>query len=243
METLEKYAELGNLTTIGSWREQIFKLANELGYERSLLAILPGHDTPPDVDLAFLHSNYSSEWLKKYDKDKLGHVDPVVFHCVTKSTPLIWTPDIFSVRRQKELYEEACSHGIRSGVTFPIHGTCGELGILSFATDTKPDQRHRQEIVRNIPELSCLRDFIFETSHRFIKPTSSSTKDIELTHRELECLKWTATGKSSWDISQILHCSESAVNFHFSNIRRKFGTSSRRQAVVKAIALGIINPM
>lgn len=243
MHTLEKYAELTSYTSVESWRERIFKLANELGYERSLLAILPGHDAPPDVDLAFLQSNYSPEWLNKYDKDKLGHIDPVVFHCVAKSTPLIWTPDIFSVRRQKELYEEACGHGICSGVTFPIHGSCGELGILSFASEINPDQRHRQEILRNIPELSCLRDFIFESSHQFIKAVGTDCKDISLTHRELECLKWTATGKSSWDISQILNCSESAVNFHFGNIRRKFCTSSRRQAVIKAIALGIINPM
>lgn len=242
MDTLEKYAQLASYTTVKQWSNQVFKLANELGYERSLLAILPGHDTPADVDLAFLHSNYSSQWINKYDQEKLGHVDPVVFHCLTKSTPLIWTPDLFSARRQQELYEEACGHGIRSGVTLPIHGSCGELGILSFASDIKTDRHFQQEAIRNIPKLACLRDFIFETSHRFIKPASPVTKEIELTQRELECLKWSSTGKSSWDIAQILNSSESAVNFHFRNIRRKFGTSSRRQATVKAIALGIIVP-
>lgn len=242
MKTLEKYAELVSHTTVESWRNQVFKLAYELGYNSSLLAILPGHDTPAEVSLAFLHSNYSPQWLNKYDKEKLGHIDPVVFHCVKKSTPLIWSPDIFSARRQKELYEEACGHGIRSGVTLPIHGTCGELGILSFASDLKPEHHVEKESLHNIPELACLRDFIFETSQRFIKPAAPNATEILLTRRELECLKWSATGKSSWDISQILHCSEAAVNYHFSNIRRKFRTSSRRQAVVKAISLGIINP-
>jgi len=40
----------------------------------------------------------------------------------------------------------------------------------------------------------------------------------------------------------MLGCAESTINFHFGNIRRKFNTTSRRQAVVKAIKLGLIHP-
>lgn len=63
---------------------------------------------------------------------------------------------------------------------------------------------------------------------------------FRLTARELECLQWSAIGKSSWEISTILRISESAVNFHMANIRSKFDVSSRRQAVVQAIRFGLI---
>lgn len=63
---------------------------------------------------------------------------------------------------------------------------------------------------------------------------------FRLTARELECLQWSAIGKSSWEISTILNISESAVNFHMANIRSKFDVSSRRQAVVQAIRFGLI---
>ncbi len=63
---------------------------------------------------------------------------------------------------------------------------------------------------------------------------------FRLTARELECLQWSAIGKSSWEISTILNISESAVNFHMANIRSKFNVSSRRQAVVQAIRYGLI---
>jgi diguanylate cyclase (GGDEF)-like protein len=65
---------------------------------------------------------------------------------------------------------------------------------------------------------------------------------FRLTARELECLQWSAIGKSSWEISTILCISESAVNFHMANIRSKFDVSSRRQAVVQAIRFGLIRP-
>jgi LuxR family quorum-sensing transcriptional regulator LasR len=64
----------------------------------------------------------------------------------------------------------------------------------------------------------------------------------QLTPRERECLNWTARGKSTWEISHILSCSEAAVNFHVKNIRAKFGVNSRRAAAVLATQLGLIDP-
>lgn len=242
MKSIERFADLMNFDCIESWRDRIFQLGNELGYEKSLLAIFPDRNAPIEADFAFLHSNYPSQWRSKYDDEKMGHVDPTVTHCATKSIPLIWSPDIFAARKQKEMYEEACGHGLRSGVTLPIHGAHGEMGVLCFVADARPDRIFVRDAIRNIPELSCLRDFIFETSLQFIKQPAVIEKQVKLTPRELECLKWCATGKSSWDMGQILNCTEAAVNFHFTNIRRKFRTSSRRQAVVKAIHMGIITP-
>jgi LuxR family quorum-sensing transcriptional regulator LasR len=241
VKSIEQFAELTLHANVESWRDHVFKLGSELGYERALLAIFPDRNAPVEAEFAFLHSNYSPKWRSKYDDEKLGHVDPTVTHCATKITPLIWSPNLFAGRRQNELYEEACGHGIRSGVTLPIHGPNREFGVLCFVSDTKPNKQFHEDANRNIPELSCFRDFIFETSLQFMKP-APSVEDVVLTRREIECIKWCASGKSSWDISQILGCSEAAVNFHFGNIRRKFGTSSRRHAVVKAIRLGLISP-
>ncbi|MFA7241763.1 MAG: LuxR family transcriptional regulator [Sulfuricellaceae bacterium] len=242
MKSIERFADLMRLRTEEEWRDQIFKLAHDLGYERTLLATFPNRNGPLEAESAFLHSNYSTEWRSKYDAKKMGYIDPTVSHCLNSFIPLIWTPEIFSAKKQKEMYEEACGHGIRSGVTLPIHGVKGELGILCFAGDTKPDKRFQQETTRRIPELSCFRDFIFETSFRFIPQPPPAEAPVSLTRRELECLKWSLAGKSSWVISQILRCTESNVNFHFSNIRRKFKTISRQQALVKAIRMGLICP-
>jgi LuxR family quorum-sensing transcriptional regulator LasR len=61
-----------------------------------------------------------------------------------------------------------------------------------------------------------------------------------LTPRELECLKWIASGKSSWEISLILGISEHGVLYHVRNIMFKFDTQNRHLAVLKAIACGIM---
>lgn len=241
MKFVERFAELINCSTLDAWQHKIFTLASDLGYEQTLLAILPNRHTPIESAFAFLHSNYSPAWRGKYDEQKFEHVDPTVAHIVGNSTPLIWEPRIFATHKQQEMYEEASSFGIRSGVTLPIHGYGGELGMLCFVSDCSPGKAFQRHVSANLPQLSCFRDFIFDSSVRFMRSPHQETL-VHVTNRELECLKWAAVGKSSWEIGQILNCSEATVNFHFGNIRRKLNSKSRQQAMVKAIRLGLISP-
>ncbi|MCK1789598.1 helix-turn-helix transcriptional regulator [Pseudomonas violetae] len=61
-----------------------------------------------------------------------------------------------------------------------------------------------------------------------------------LTAKETQILQWCFHGKTSWEIARIQNCSVSTVNFHFTNIRRKFAVHSRVAALYKAIETGVI---
>jgi len=241
MESVSRFADLFSYTREEDWRAQLLKISNDMGFESTLLAIIPAPKAQLEAAVAFLQTNYSPAWRTKYDNEEMEQVDPTVSHCATKSTPLIWSPEIFLQRRQKEVYEEACGYGLRSGVTLPIHGVNGEVGMLCCVSDTRPDENFVSNALHNMATLSLLRDFICETAVQFMTQPAKVEPMVTLTPRELECIKWSAAGKSSWDIAHILNCSEAAVNFHFSNIRRKFNTPSRHQAVVRAIRMGIIS--
>ena len=67
-----------------------------------------------------------------------------------------------------------------------------------------------------------------------------STRTAKLTAKETQILMWCFKGKTSWEIARIENCTESTVNFHFANIRRKFDVSSRTCALLKAIESGAI---
>lgn len=242
MNHFEKFSGLLECATETAWRDTVFNLGKGLGFDQTLLAIFPDRDTPIEASFAFLHSNYSPNWRSKYDDECLGYVDPTVAHCLHKTTPLIWSPELFASRRQKEMYEEACAYNLHSGITLPIHGPNREVGILCFVSDNRAGKSFQRHADEKLPEVSCLRDFIFESSSHFRSPALIHQQKPVLTRCELECLKWSAVGKTSWETAKILLCTEATVNFHFSNIRRKMNVNSRRQAVVKAIRLGMINP-
>lgn len=61
-----------------------------------------------------------------------------------------------------------------------------------------------------------------------------------LTKRQLECLTWSAAGKGSYEIGQILEISERSVNWHINNAMRALGTVTRTQAVARAVHHGLI---
>lgn len=68
------------------------------------------------------------------------------------------------------------------------------------------------------------------------------SRDIDLSPREIDVLTWSARGKSSEEIAQILELSKRTVDFHMDNARAKLGVATRIQAVVKAISGKLIEP-
>lgn len=63
---------------------------------------------------------------------------------------------------------------------------------------------------------------------------------VNLTNREMEVLSWIASGKSDWQIGQILKISQKTVNYHVENVKRKYGVATRVQAVVEAMRQGTL---
>lgn len=61
-----------------------------------------------------------------------------------------------------------------------------------------------------------------------------------LTRRERECLAWASEGKSDWMIGEILKLAEPTVHMHVENAKRKLGSTSRYQAILRAWRLGLL---
>lgn len=68
-----------------------------------------------------------------------------------------------------------------------------------------------------------------------------SEQELLVSARELDCLKWTAAGKTAWEASVILGISERTVRFHLNAAREKLKCTTTTQAVAKAIASQLID--
>ncbi|MEJ0002964.1 MAG: LuxR family transcriptional regulator [Pararobbsia sp.] len=189
-------------------------------------------------DAAWVATNYAPAWRERYEKSALHLVDTTVAHALHRLRPLVWDQRTFKTGAESQFYEEAAGFGLKSGITFPIHGPKGEFGMLSLATDQTFAWDEMQAAVAS---LSWMRDYVFEISSNFVAGRVQQLTQSPLTPRESECLKWLTTGKTSWEIAKILICSEATINFHISNIIKKLGVYSRQQAVVKSLKEGWIS--
>jgi len=65
---------------------------------------------------------------------------------------------------------------------------------------------------------------------------------VKLNNREIEVLTLVARGQRSAQIAKKLGIAKRTVDFHLDNARIKLGAATRAQAVVKAVAGGVIEP-
>lgn len=239
MIQIEKMLQLFDCKNADAWSAALFEIARQCGFQYALYGVMQSKKTP--FETAFIRSNYSEQWRNIYDRKCFHYIDPVVAHCQASALPIAWSADSFRGNVQQDFYEQASGHGLRSGITYPIHGAEGEFGMLSFVSANRLHMRAlcNYELLTS---LSLVRDYALESSIRFARTLPNDLAQTRLTPRELECIKWVMAGKSSWEIARILCCSEATINFHIANLKRKFQVQTRQQAVVKAIKEGLIVP-
>jgi DNA-binding NarL/FixJ family response regulator len=68
------------------------------------------------------------------------------------------------------------------------------------------------------------------------------SRHVALNEREVECLTWSARGKTSPEIAAILSLSKRTVNFHIENACRKLNVATRTEAVARAASGRLIEP-
>jgi len=72
--------------------------------------------------------------------------------------------------------------------------------------------------------------------------SAAALPPVDLSDREIEALTWSARGKTSQEIAQILSLSKRTVDFHIENARQKLGVATRVEAAVRAAMGRLIEP-
>lgn len=210
------------------------KIAKEMGFEYCAYGIqMPVPVSRPNVAL---FNNYSDEWRQCYDRRGYLGLDPTVRHAFRSSLPLVWSDQFFA--EVPEFWEDARSHGLQVGWAQASRDASGGVGLLTLARSAESFTDN--ELIANQARMSWLVQYVHAAMARLLTPKLAPESRVVLTAREKEVLRWTAEGKTAYEISQILNVAERTVNFHINNIVAKLGTSNKTQAAVKAAALGLL---
>lgn len=185
-------------------------------------------------------NGYPPEWLERYGTLGYAEHDPVLRYCTRNVLPLAWHTLGVQTLQAQRVMNEAGDVGLIAGASMPVHSPSGELGVLSFAGG-RHDRKSRVRAEATMPFLQLMAPHVHEAVRRACA-VSNAMQLPELTQRERECLRWTADGKTSWEISQLLRTSERTINFHLNNAMAKLDVCNRQHAVAKAVLQGVLNP-
>jgi len=239
---LFSFIECANRTqSLSALFELLIRGATEEGFDQVAYGALNFSEPLrlSEHSLPAVATNYSVGWRNRYFERRYYEIDPVVRRTPSFSRPFVW--DYLEESLQLEAGErlvlaEGREAGLMRGISVPLFGRQGRVSVLSFASSSKST-----DPVDRMARLNALACQFHVAFADIARPEDETTPRIALSLREKDCLRWTAEGKSSWDIGMILNISDNTVNFHIKNAMRKLGTTSRTVAVVKALRFSLID--
>jgi LuxR family quorum-sensing system transcriptional regulator SolR len=184
-----------------------------------------------------IYNTYPEGWMDRYLGEGYLRCDPVVKLGPQTPTPLLWSEELF--RGAKTMWDEAKSVGLRYGMSQSSWGTHGTLSVLSLARSEEIITPAENDMLTG--QLVRLANVTHVAMLRFLGCSLEREGCATLTAREHEVLCWSGEGKTAYEVGRILNISPNTVNFHINNILTKLSATNKIQAVVKAVALGLID--
>jgi DNA-binding CsgD family transcriptional regulator len=187
----------------------------------------------------YVHSTYTNDWLKRYETEEYVSIDPIVRLGMGGMLPIDWSDIGNLTPAQKKMFGEASEFAVgKRGLTFPLHGLHGETAIFSVTADFSQCEWNNFKR-SHLRQMRIIADFFHQ---RVLTDNlgADAVESLTLTDRELECLKWSAEGKTYEDTGMLLGISPRTVRFFLENARQKMGSLNTTHAVASAMLRGLI---
>jgi DNA-binding CsgD family transcriptional regulator len=240
MITHERQSVLSSEISAASSQEGLFLTLQRVTYEFSLQHVtLLSLDNPDEQFLSrmIVESSVPEAYFAEFDRKRLLSKCPLSAIMVDSKLPYCWSIGDPAQSRPSEpdlvLEELQRRFGLITSVAMSLHSLDGERFIMRF-DGARP--RLTQIELNEIGMITLHAFDMFEKIRRDKRKTSPSP----LTTRELEVVRWTAQGKTSAEIGQILTLSDHTVNAYMTNAIKKLDCVNRTQLVAKALRLRLI---
>jgi LuxR family transcriptional regulator len=206
--------------------------ARRLGFEHFACGIrIPLHPTRPQF---ILLNSYPSAWQARYEQADYLSRDPTVEHARNSPQPLSWGDAQFECDR--ELWEDACSHGIRYGWSQSLFDPRGVGVMVTLARSHEP--LAAMELAAKDGLLRALASQVFQRLYEALEPAPRGWLKKYLTPQQLRVLQWTAEGKTCVEIARIMGCSEWTARYHVLECLSRLDAPNKTAAAVRGWVLG-----
>ncbi len=185
--------------------------------------------------------NYPDAWKEHYSKSQFEGIDPTLRMAARSVAPVDWSR-LEHDRDFATVFKSARDFGISDrGLTIPIRGPYGDLGMLSVTRDCTPAEWRslKRKVMVDLQGVAAhVHDAVMRSGL-----VMRAVRVPSLSSREREILQWIAAGKTQQDVSDILSISHRTVEVHMRSAREKLHALTTPQAVARAIAMRIIQPL
>lgn len=184
--------------------------------------------------------NTPDAFQSTFANTSVGRRDPVMRRLKRLSAPFVYDQSMYVDEQAADLWEMQAKFGYKTGIAMALHLPGGKHFVMGVDRE-QPLPGDDLALTRMMADLQLLAVHAQDSAVRLLAPQALGVQNLpRLTDREIEILKWTAEGKSSWAVGQILNISEHNVKYHIKRILIKLEVGSKHQAVAKAKSLALI---
>ncbi len=183
----------------------------------------------------FFFLDWPPDWIALYELRRMFASDPIVSEARRRMTAFRWGDISRLSESEAEVLTTARQHGWVDGFVVPIHGPAGYQGVVNMAATEPLRLEPLEQAV-----LQTMATTIHHRCRSAIGFGSVSHALAHLTAREIECLQWVASGKTDWEIGQLLGIAAATAHYHVEHAKKKLGVGSRVQAVALLILHGAL---
>jgi len=234
---LQQFLDISQSGDLPTFERRLIEFSNEFDFGLVNAAVVVDH---PGKDAVFFNiGNMPEAHSDAFHSADESRRDPVLKRLKRLSVPFAYTQDLYVRENAADLWEKQAMYGYRTGICVALHLQGHKHFLLGVDRD-KALPEDAEDVTQLLASLQLLAVHAQDAALRLLGVQSQSSESPRLTAREIEVLRWTMDGKSAWAVGEILSVSGNTVNFHLRNILRKLGSSSKHQAVLKAMALGLL---
>ncbi len=220
--------------------ETFIEAMNNYGFDRVNFSAMQDLQLPPEALGFGLISTYPDDWRTLYAKRNFASIDPVLKSASALNLPFTWRQLVRHhplTSKQVRFLCQAEAAGLWNGIGIPFNGATSQIAGVALATS------HRSaDHLKNMDLLAAFANQFYVVFKRIVGHANHVQPSLSpLTRRETEILRMIAKGKTDDRIAQRLTISDNTVSFFTRGIYRKLNVTNRVQAVVVAIASGIID--
>ncbi|MBO3761125.1 autoinducer binding domain-containing protein [Ciceribacter sp. L1K23] len=229
-------ADISKTETRAALMQVMGRVVREFGFEYASILTAPG---PNDILLSPLvhESTIPGAFVREFDRNHFLRSCPLLPRMSNSILPQGWRigsrDPALSYDCPPEMADLWRRFGIEMGMVFPLNSIDSTRFLVRY------DGNRCDLCQQEINELSMITIHAFDMFDRMRR--SEIAIPVALSARELEVVRWTAQGKTSVEIGQILSLSDHTVNAYMTNAIRKLDCVNRTQLVAKAIRLKLIN--
>jgi DNA-binding CsgD family transcriptional regulator len=237
---LQRYFDVSTSTDIRALEGRLIDFANHMDFPLVTAAVVT-EGLAPGSEPQFTVIGNTPEAFKATQLDvEISKRDPVTRRLKKLSVPFLYDQAMYVSEGLGEAWEHQARFGYKTGIAVALHLPGHKhflLGVDRFA----PLPTQEEKVIRMMADLQLLAVHAQSAAVRLFSPDPDEPQLPRFTPREMEILRWCMDGKSAWQTGALLNISEATVNFHLRNVCTKLNVSSKHQAVLKAVNLGLLS--